>query len=362
MASGATRYHPTEVSPPGATILELLEERGLTQAEFAARMQRPAKMINDLVHGRQQLTPETAIQLESTLGAPASFWLAREAKFREFLAREHRDTQLAGDVAWLDELPIRSMRKLGWISDVSNPIELVKSCLGFFGVACVDAWRRGYEQPIAAFRTSKSVRSSPGAVAAWLRRSEVSARRLHCAAYDAGRFRDALKSIRPLSREHDPAVFVPEIQRLCCAAGVAVVFEPSPAGCRASGVTQWLTPESAMMALSLRHKTDDHLWFTLVHEAGHILLHGKKALFVEEGSGGELEAEADAFASEWLIPKSHVEDLKRLKSHADVTEFAKGIGISEGAVVGRLQHDGLIPWRSPLNSLKVSFRWQHEIE
>lgn len=46
-----------------------------------------AKSINEIVHGKAAITPETAIQLELTLGISASFWNQLETKYREHLAR-----------------------------------------------------------------------------------------------------------------------------------------------------------------------------------------------------------------------------------------------------------------------------------
>ncbi|MBK6514442.1 MAG: hypothetical protein IPG04_10075 [Polyangiaceae bacterium] len=48
-----------------------------------------------------------------------------------------------------------------------------------------------------------------------------------------------------------------------------------------SGLARWLHKDQALIQLSLRHKTADHLWFSF-HEAGHILLHGKKTIFIDE--------------------------------------------------------------------------------
>jgi hypothetical protein len=171
-------------------------------------------------------------------------------------------------------------------------------------VASIDAWRQRYGQPLAVHLISKSYATQQGALASWLRRAETQAASITCRTYEAKAFRAALQAIRPLSCEADPTVFVPQLQALAGAAGVAVVFVPAPPGCRVSGATQWLSPDRALIALSLRHKTNDHLWFTLFHEAGHILKHGKKATFVDglDGVDEEHEAEADRFAADQLIP------------------------------------------------------------
>jgi Zn-dependent peptidase ImmA (M78 family) len=68
------------------------------------------------------------------------------------------------------------------------------------------------------------------------------------------------------------------MQELCAGAGVAVVFVPALPKTGVSGATRWINSNKALIQLSLRYRTDDHLWFTFFHEAGHILLHGKKEL------------------------------------------------------------------------------------
>ncbi len=61
-------------TPPGATIREQLNDRGMSQEEFAARMDMSEKHISKLINGEVQLTPETAVRLEMILGVPAKFW------------------------------------------------------------------------------------------------------------------------------------------------------------------------------------------------------------------------------------------------------------------------------------------------
>jgi Zn-dependent peptidase ImmA (M78 family) len=148
---------------------------------------------------------------------------------------------------------------------------------------------------------------------------------------------------------------------LAAGAGVAVVFVQAPPKCRVSGATKWLTSDRALIALSLRHKSNDHLWFTLFHEAGHIIKHGKKATFVDglDGVDEVHEAEADRFASDQLIPPAAAQKLQGLRSEQEVKAAAKALGIAPGIVVGRMQHEGWLP-HTHLKGLKVSYRWPEE--
>ena len=106
----------------------------------------------------------------------------------------------------------------------------MSACLKFFAVVSIDAWRQRYGQPLAVYRTSQSYATQQGALACWLRRAETQAAANTCRPYEAKGFRAALQEIRPLSCEADPTVFVPQLQALAGAAGVAVVFVPAPPG------------------------------------------------------------------------------------------------------------------------------------
>lgn len=358
-------YEPTTVSPPGETLAELLDERGLTQAELATRLHRPAKTINEIIQGTAAITPETAIQLEQALGTPAAFWLTREAHYREYLARRSDEAQIVGPgKAWLTEIRFAQLVKLGWVEDVKGVIARVRAALRFFGVASIEAWRATYAEPIttaAAFRKSKRFATEMGPLAGWLRRGEVEANAIPAKPFVEADFRACVTDLRALTKERDPAVFTSRLRESCAATGVAVVLVPAPTGCRASGATRWLSPTKAIIQLSLRHKTNDHLWFTFFHEAGHILLHGKRRRFIDiEGDGREEteEREADAFARDLLIPPPSASRLKNVEpSAAAVRAFAKELDVAPGIVVGRMQHEGLLPW-SHLNDLKVRYEWK----
>jgi hypothetical protein len=110
--------------------------------------------------------------------------------------------------------------------------------------------------------------------------------------------------------QEGPEVFEPVMKKFCSEAGVALVFIPELPGIRLYGATRWLKPTKALIQLSFRGKSDDPFWFTFFHEAGHILLHGKKEVYIEVQEDGyrekkriSKEKEADLFAQGMLIPR-----------------------------------------------------------
>ncbi|HTV05998.1 MAG TPA: HigA family addiction module antitoxin [Acidobacteriaceae bacterium] len=336
------QYIPDIVSPPGETLEEVLSERGMSQAELAERMGRPKKTINEIVKGKAAITAETAIQFERVLGVPASFWMVREQNYREALARAKEFESLESQADWLKSIPYRAMAKLGWVEAHKDRSLQIEALLRFFGVASPSTWEGMWSAAAPSFRLSPSYRSERGAISAWLRKGELDAGSLHCRDFDERAFKAALSEIRSLTRNFDRGVAL-TVQNICAASGVAVVFVPEIPGTSVWGATRWLSPNRALIQLSLRYKTDDHLWFTFFHEAGHILLHGKRDVFVEEDQQhkDDKEAEADTFSRDWLIPASQYRAFCRRGafSCAAVSRFAHELGIAPGIVVGRLQHD-----------------------
>ena len=72
------RRLPTNRPPthPGEMLLEeFLKPLGQSQVEFAARLGVSYPRLNELIHGKRAMTPDTALRLERVLGMSADFWL-----------------------------------------------------------------------------------------------------------------------------------------------------------------------------------------------------------------------------------------------------------------------------------------------
>lgn len=357
-------YQPDIVSAPGETLEEILEERGMTQSELARRMDRPLKTINEVIKGKAAITPETALQLERVLGVSAAFWNRRESLYREYLARRAEEDRLRVAVDWLQQLPLRDMVKHGWVRKAPDTAGQVREVLNFFGFASPKVWTDWCNGLQVAYRGSPAFTSNAAAVAAWLRQGEIEAQSIECQPYDEKKLRASIPWFRSLTLK-TPAEFQPELVRGCAACGVAVVILPELRGTRLCGAARWLTPEKALVQLSLRHKTNDHLWFAFFHEMGHILLHGKRESFLdaeEKHDGHDKEEQADRFASDVLIPPLAYRGFRQAHPRPDaptIQRFADEIGIAPGIVVGRLQHDAVIGWNTAYH-LKERFRWIEE--
>lgn len=361
-ATSPLRYEPDYAVPPGETLAERLAELGMDQRELALRLELSPKCVNQIVQGKAPITHETAIRLERVTGVPGHVWNNLEMNYRAGLARiaDHKRLQSRADLDWLATIPTRELLARGKIEPQPDKPSLLRAVLAFFGVSSREAWVALWDKyrAAASWRKSPCFEAHQGVTATWLRLGELDAQEIRCSAFDKNRFTEALGETRSLTTA-GPKTFQPRTIELCAQAGVALVFVPEVKGCPASGATRWLTPDKALIQLSLRHKSDDHFWFSFFHEAGHILNDPKKSISIEEPNqdDSDREEKANRFATDYLIPQSEAASLRGLRTAPAVRAFAEGIGIAPGIVVGRLQHEGLIR-HSQLNGLKARFVWE----
>jgi len=354
------KFNPDYVVPPGVTLLENLDYLGMTQKDLAVRTGRPIKTINEIIKGKTAITPQTALQFERVLGIPASFWNNLEKNYREMLIKQEERESLQGQLEWLKQIPVKKMIEYNWINKKEDNVEQLQEVLNFFGVASIGSWNNIWLNPGVVYRKSKAFENHTGSAATWLRKGWIEGHKISCKSFDQELFKKTLQSIRDELTTTSPKVFASEIKKRCAEAGVAVVFVREMPGCPANGAACWLTQNKALIQLSLRFKTNDHLWFSFFHEAGHILLHSKKQKFIDLNTKekDKLDQEADRFSSEILIPTDKLNVyLKRSNiTNTSIRMFARELGIAPGIVVGRLQHEGLISFKF-YYSIKDKFEW-----
>ncbi|HUT23085.1 MAG TPA: HigA family addiction module antitoxin [Sumerlaeia bacterium] len=356
MISTADRpYQPDFAVPPGETLRETIESRGMSQAELARRLGRYPDNVNEIIQGKKAITAETALRLESVLGVPAHFWMSLQTQYDETVARLARAKQFEDEKSLARRFPYTEMAKLGWVRATRDGRERVQALQEYFAVSSLSLVRTFHD---AAYRKSGAHAASPEAIAAWIRRGEILAQDIETQPYDESRLRRAIPQLRRLTLP-SPPVFEPRLREICAGCGVAVAVLPHLAKTYVNGATEWLRPDKALVILSLRYRWADVFWFSLFHELAHILRHRKKT-FVEyrEGLETKEESEADSFAADSLIPRAAFSRLaqRTFLSRAQVTAFARENGVAPGIVVGRLQHEGVVR-HSEMNDLREQYTW-----
>jgi len=173
-------------------------------------------------------------------------------------------------------------------------------------VASPKEWEHIYvdKEVSVSFRISLANTKSPHAVSAWLRIGELQSKHIQLNTFDKSKFKKALLEIKKLAIQM-PDDFSRNLQIICAKCGVPVVYTPTLPKVSISGATRWFR-YNPIIQLTTGFITNDHFWYTFFHEAAHVILHGKKEIFLENLNGTvinqEKEEEVNAFAIKIYTP------------------------------------------------------------
>ena len=329
------------ISKPGDTILETIEHIKMSQAELAKRLGKTPSKVHDLITGKEPVTVNTALQLEKVLGIDAKFWLNMETDYREKLSRIEQEEVLQECIDWLKQQPIKELKKCGYIKTEKPDTSMVSECLQFYGVGTPVEWHQIYINDYAktSFRKSMAFATALGSMAAWLRIGELGMRKLKLPGYNKGKFKEVLKQVKQIIRDN-PEDFPGQLRELCRQAGVAVVFTPGLPKAPISGASRWVGG-NPLIQLTDRYKSNDQFWFTFFHEVAHILLHGKKDVFIENFEGYEAdeekEEEANKFAADFLLSDSFLKEFTGEITEKEIKRVARAYNTHPAIVLARLQ-------------------------
>ncbi len=350
-------YQPDYSIHPGEYLQEVLSSRNITKRELSERLGISTKHLSQIINKKVLINASISLKLERTLGISASIWNNLNSDYALYQTKQIELKKNSEKLFWLKEFPIKDLMKYGFIERTKDPLKLIENLLEFFGIADIKSWDKFYKKMAVNFRKSSCFKDNIKHIISWLRAGEILASNKVSKKFDREIFKKNLNEIRNLTTIK-PDNFKEKLENLCLSSGVILVFVPEFDQTHISGATKWLSQDTALIIMSLRYKTNDHFWFTFFHESAHILLHGKKQIFIDSNTEDDtiIEKEANHFAENFLIPKNKYLNFIRKNSFEkeNIINFASEINIHPGIVVGRLQHDNYITY-SQLNELKEKF-------
>ena len=337
-------------TPPGATIKEQLNDRGMSQKEFSARMDMSEKHISRLINGDVQLTSEVAVRLEMVLGVPAKFWNNLEAIYREKLIKAEAENAMDADVEIAKQFPYSEMAKFGWVPKTREAKEKVVNLRRYFEVVNLSILGSAQITRIACRRLAITEKSDL-ALMAWAQEAKIRARGIQTAPINVNGLISAMPELRKMTAL-SPKEFCPKIKKCLADCGVALVFLPHLKGSFLQGAS-FMDGNKIVVGLTARGKYADKFWFSLFHELAHIVLgHVGQPNEISE----EDEKAADKWSGDTLIISEAFEVFRKDRDYSErsVLQFAKEQEIAPGIVVGRMQMEGMIRYNM-LNNLKEKY-------
>jgi len=343
---------PAEVFAAGEFLLDELEARGWHQTDLAAILGRDVSLVNDIIHGRRGITPETARGLADAFGTTARYWLNLEAIYR--LSQIDPDDDVTRRARLYAKVPIREMILRHWLED-SESVEVVEQRVAeFLGT-------KDIEQEIdfahAARKSTPYDEPETPAQFVWLRRAKQLANGVSVRPFSHRNLGQLVERLRSLMESPEETRHVP---RVLADFGIRFLLIQALPKSKIDGITFWMN-SSPVIALSLRYDRIDHFWHTLMHEIGHVWfrdgLSEKLAILDTEIVADktpltvivpDYETRADEFATNAILPREEMEDfiqrVRPLYSAVRVQGFAKRMKVHAGLVVGQLQHRGEISY------------------
>jgi len=253
-------------------------------------------------------------------------------------------------VNWLKGFPTLLMKKMGLLPDTKNKADLAEALLKFFSIASPPQWETIYQKKSIAFKIALQHTVEAKPVSVWLRMGELQAAKMTLAAFDKKLFRKRLTEAQEISYLH-PEDWQTKLQNLCAECGVALIYMPQIPKAPIYGATRWIKKNSIpLLQITDRRKDNNAFWFTFFHECGHILLHGKKDIYLEGLESIEQdetkEAEANNFAAKKLIKDSQMNEILKCDSFDEkkIDYFSKKFRIHQNIILAQLKRKGLIAY------------------
>lgn len=336
-------YKPNYAIHPGTYLAEILEARDIKKKDIAERIGISEKHLNQLINKQTTINTALALKLERVLGVSASIWinLAHRYSIHQMKLKEIEEIKKKSN--WIREFPLKILKNYGIVKDEKDIGKVLEDLLIFFSVSSIEQWDKYYNKHLEVFYRKSQNMADIKYLATWLRMGEVLSNNIEVANYNQEAFKSVLKDIRKLIK-YDKIDFQC-IQSLCAKAGVAVIYLKNFGFI--SGSAHWLSPHRALIVLSDKFKRMDQFWFTFFHESAHILYHKKKNIYIDDDNSDETcELEANRIASNFLIPEKEYKDFvaKGDYSIKSIVAFANKIDITTDIIIGRLQHDQIIPF------------------
>lgn len=355
--SNYIEYNDRIAFHPGYYIKEIVDESGLTQEDFAKRLNTTPKNLSILIRGEQSLSIDIATKLSRMLGTTITYWLnlqqIYDATVAEFLSEE----ELAREREIFKAIDYKYFKEYFGFPELSRNIdEQIKRVREFLGVSSLTVLTandlavsfRSYSENLSESNIIKANTMMQIAVNKVL---ETDAPK-----FDKKKFEQAVEYALTQTENHSG--FFPLIKKKFLEAGIVLVVLPNLSGSGVNGATKKVGNKILLM-VNDRRKYADTFWFTLFHEIGHII-NGDYGITFKDNKN-QKECDADFYAQNKLIPSEKYQNFIKETKVFDVNAircFAHEIGRDPGLVLGRLQNEGIVSFKDSVLSARLKHKYQ----
>jgi HTH-type transcriptional regulator / antitoxin HigA len=307
--------HSIEAATPAQAIKFRMQQTGLSQRDLIPYLGSKSR-VSEILNGQRQPTVDQIRALHQHLGIPVTSLIG---SFKHEPAAGPSSSSMAAEEA---------LRKLGVIKSREN-------LAGFVSRS------KAHAPAVAMLRKTRTERTNAktdlASLEAWCAAALGRAEKVAIKKSEISNPKKVARRLAQLSVLHD---WRDQIVTALHGMGIVFVtldhlpgtFLDGAAMCRSDGIP--------VIALTLRHDRLDNFWFTLLHEFAHVVCHlsPDRQLILDDldvASSETIEAEADEFARNALIPPSIWKQIVRDSSTAEIMEAAEKAGVHPAIAAGR---------------------------
>lgn len=340
---------------PGYYIKEIVDASGLSQEDFAKRLDTTPKNLSLLIRGEQNLSVDIAMKLSRMLGTSLAYWLNLKNTYDALVAESKSAQELVQERAVFKVLGYKYFREEFNLPDLPRKTdEQIIRLREFLNVSSLTVFKK--KDMAVSFRSASENLSTSNIIKAniMVQMATNITLKKEAPPFNKPLFEEAVRFALTLTKDHQ--TFYPVLEKAFFDAGVVFVILPNLSGSKISGATKKIG-NNIMLMVNDRRLNSDTFWFSLFHEIGHIM-RGDYGISFEEESGEKEEA-ANEYAENMLIPHQKYEQFLK-KGNFDISSiraFSEEIDRDPGIVLGRLLNDKKVQYNdNSLSSLRHKYK------
>ena len=346
---------------PGETIADVLEDRGITQAELASRAGVSPAYVSNVIAGKKGISANFAMGLEYALGVTKSFWLNLQANYEAELLEVNEEQTITDEERKVrEDLKdiVKYLRKQGKMLIGENKDESILSLRKVLQISNITNLKEMI--PTGAFRMAGNAAVNPNVLGAWIRLCQLAGNdKTISAKFEKKYTNDLIQEIKSIMCCKN-AELQRDLKNVMEKYGIDFSVVKNFRGAPVHGYISQKNDGIYQMVLTIRGAFADIFWFSLFHEIGHIVNGdiGKNLKFLDYGNDYDKELAADLFASNMLLsPESYKAFIQRNDFSIEaICKYAESQHVMPYIVIGRLQKEKYLAY-TMYSKYKLRYKW-----
>lgn len=297
-----TAYHP------GYYVADIIEDMGISQAEFAMRLGTTGKTLSNLVNGQINISNDLAKKLSVMLGTSPDVWLNLQTAYDSKLIEIEKAEDFEKQKSIARLLDYKYFVENANLPDVKDYRRKVANLCGYFKISNLEIFKEP-DFLINSKSGTAIVESNAICSRAWLLTAINCAEEISTEPFDAEKLKVNLPALGKMSR-FSANEYLPEITSALAKCGVAFVVLPGLKNSGINGAVKWINHNRVVFAMDKCVMDSDRFWPSFFCGIKYVFQQKVKKVFISSDTKDiinldyAMDADSGAFAAKYIMPKA----------------------------------------------------------